>query len=62
MADCVVARKGSAPEGTATKNDVLSGKTFQSANSDDLQTGTMPIRANGTNTAGSGKDNSGIWF
>ena len=41
MGNCLIVRKGSQPEGTATASDVLSGVTFQSANSDELQTGTM---------------------
>ena len=42
MGNCLIVRKGSQPEGTANTSQVLSGATFQSANSDDLQTGTMP--------------------
>lgn len=43
MGECLIVRKGSQPEGTATTGDVLSGVTFQSANSDDLQTGTLSL-------------------
>ena len=43
MGECLIVRKGSTPEGTATASDVLSGKTFQSANSDDLQTGSIKV-------------------
>lgn len=46
--------------GNAKSSDVLSGKTF--TNDSGEQTGTIPIRENGTNTISSGKDNSGIWF
>ena len=41
MGNCLIVRKGSQPEGTAKTSQVLSGVTFQSANSDKLQTGTM---------------------
>ncbi len=41
MANCLIIRKGTQIEGTATPSQVLKGKTFQSENSDDLQTGTM---------------------
>ncbi len=43
MGECLIVRKGSQPEGTATTGDVISGVTFQSANSDDLQTGTLSL-------------------
>lgn len=37
---CAMAGNGSVIEGNATPSDVLSGKTFMSENSDDLQIGT----------------------
>ena len=43
MGNCLIVRKGSQPEGTATPSKVLSGYTFQSANSDKLQTGTLTL-------------------
>ena len=46
MGECLIVRKGSQPEGTATPSQVLSGATFQSANSDDLQTGTLSLTGN----------------
>ncbi len=56
MGECLIVRKGSQPEGTATTGDVLSGVTFQSANSDDLQTGTLSLTGNaGTANVLSGK-------
>ena len=41
MAKGILIRNGSVIEGNATPSDVLSGKTFMSENSDDVQTGTM---------------------
>lgn len=41
MANCLIIRKGTQIEGTATPSQVLKGVTFQSTKSDDLQTGTM---------------------
>lgn len=46
--------------GNAQPSDVLNGKTF--TNNSGEQTGTIPVRQNGTNTVGSGKDGSGILF
>lgn len=40
MAKGILIHNGSVIEGNATPSDVLSGKTFMSENSDDLQTGT----------------------
>lgn len=37
---CAMMGNGSVVEGTASASDVVSGKTFMSATSDDLQTGT----------------------
>lgn len=45
MSNCLIIRKGTAIEGNATPSQVLSGATFQSANSDDLQTGTLTLKA-----------------
>ena len=41
MAKGILIHNGSVIEGNATPSDVLSGKTFMSENSDDLQTGTL---------------------
>lgn len=43
MAKGILIHNGSVIEGNATPNDVLSGKTFMSENSDDLQTGILNI-------------------
>lgn len=45
MAKGILIHNGSAIEGNATPNDVLSGKTFMSENSDDVQTGTLTFKA-----------------
>ncbi len=44
MANCLIIRKITLPDGTAVPSQVLSGITFQSSNSDDTQTGTMTNR------------------
>lgn len=41
MAKGILIHNGSVIEGNAIPSDVLSGKTFMSENSDDLQTGTL---------------------
>ena len=45
MAKGILIHNGSAIEGNATPNDVLSGKTFMSEKSDDVQTGTLTFKA-----------------
>ena len=53
MASCILTKIGGGQiEGTAVPADVLSGKTFMSANSDKLQTGTIPVFASLTPTRG----------
>lgn len=45
MSKCLIIQNGTSIEGNATPNDVLSGKTFMSENSDDVQTGTLTFKA-----------------
>ncbi len=43
MSDCLIIRRTVQEiEGNAIPSDVLKGKTFQSTNSETVQTGTMP--------------------
>lgn len=61
MTNCLIIRKGTAIEGIATASDVLSGVTFQSANSDDLQTGTMTNNGNVSVTLSAGDSYTIPW-
>lgn len=56
MAKGILIHNGSVIEGNATPSDVLSGKTFMSENSDDVQTGTLSLTGNASaNDVRSGK-------
>lgn len=48
MSKCLIIQNGTSVEGNATPIDVLSGKTFMSENSDDLQTGTLSLSGDAT--------------
>ena len=64
MASCILTKIGGGQiEGTAVPADVLSGKTFMSANSDKLQTGTIPVFASLTPTRGAVTEGSyGVYY
>lgn len=54
--------RGGQIEGTAVPANVLSGKTFMSANSDKLQTGTMPYQGTSVKAIMSGQNRLGVFY
>ena len=63
MASCILTKIGGGQiEGTAVPANVLSGKTFMSANSDKLQTGTMPYQGTSVKAIISGQNRLGVFY
>lgn len=63
MSNCLIIRRTPQEiEGNATPSDVLTGKTFQSTNSENLQTGTLTDYGTEATAGRVAEDNSGLYL